>query len=477
MSERLDHVQATLETALEDRPEDGIIRANRRIFTDEEIFELEMKHIFEGNWVYLAHESQIPEVGDYFTTDIGRQPVVITRGKDGQLNCLINACSHRGAMLCRRKTDNRTTLTCPFHGWTFSNSGELLKVKDPRDAGYPEQFNTDGSHDLRRVARFESYRGFLFGSLNPDVLPLEEHLGDSRTIIDMLVDQSPEGLEVLRGSSTYTFDGNWKLQAENGADGYHVSATHWNYAATTARRGSGESKNETKAMDAGTWGKQGGGYWSFDHGHLLLWMWWGNPEDRPLWERRRELAEQIGEKKAEFMVGASRNLCLYPNVYLMDQFSSQIRHFKPISVDKTEVTIYCIAPKGESAEARAARIRQYEDFFNATGMATPDDLEEFRSCQKTYLADAAPWNDMTRGSTHQITGPDETARGLGMENVLSSGAKTEDEGLYPVQHSYWVQTMQRAVEAETAAREADERLAREAAAGPTSHPATVSSDA
>src|SRR5699024_4350521 len=157
MSDRLDRLQNTLHTALEDRPDEGIIRTNRRIFTAEDLFELEMKHIFEGNWVYLAHESQIPEVGDYFTTDIGRQPVMITRGKDGELNCLINACSHRGAMLCRRKTDNRTTLTCPFHGWTFSNSGELLKVKDPRDAGYPEQFNTDGSHDLRRVAKFANY--------------------------------------------------------------------------------------------------------------------------------------------------------------------------------------------------------------------------------------------------------------------------------------------------------------------------------
>ena len=77
----------------------------------------------------------------------------------------------------------------------------------------------------------------------------------------------------------------------------------------------------------------------------------------------------------------NNQVCLYPNVYLMDQFSSQIRTYRPLSVDKTEVTIYCIAPKGESAEARARRIRQYEDFFNASGMATPDDLEEFRSCQ------------------------------------------------------------------------------------------------
>lgn len=451
MTDTVDHVRTRLDGALVEDPSTGRYQVRRDVFTDEELFELEMKYIFEGNWVYLAHESQLPNPGDYFTTYIGRQPVVITRGKEGELNCLINACSHRGAMLCRRKTDNRTTFTCPFHGWTFRNNGKLLKVKDPRDAGYPEQFNKDGSHDLTKVARFESYRGFLFGSINPDVKPLAEHLGDTTKMIDMLVDQSPEGLEVLRGSSTYTYDGNWKLQAENGADGYHVSATHWNYAATTARRTAGESTNETKAMDAGTWGKQGGGYYSFDHGHLLLWMWWGNPEDRPLFPIKDELAKVHGEKKAEFMVGASRNLCLYPNVYIMDQFSSQIRHFRPISVDKTEVTIYCIAPKGESAEARANRIRQYEDFFNATGMATPDDLEEFRSCQKTYLATAAPWNDMSRGATHVLNGPDEVAKDLGMTNVLSSGVKTEDEGLYPIQHAYWLEVMRDAVAAESSA--------------------------
>ena len=449
MTETLAGIQAHLDQALVEDHENGIFRTKRSIFTDEDLFELEMKHIFEGNWVYLAHDSQIPNVGDYFTTYIGRQPIIISRDKQGELNALINACSHRGAMLCRRKTDNRTTFTCPFHGWTFNNTGKLLKVKDPRDAGYPEQFNTDGSHDLTKVARFESYRGFLFGSINPDVLPLEAHLGESTKIIDMIVDQSPDGLEVLRGASTYTYDGNWKLQAENGADGYHVSATHWNYAATTARRTTGESANETKNMDAGGWAKQKGGYYSFDHGHLLLWTEWLDPSNRPLFDRRDELVEKYGEAKADWMINISRNLCLYPNVYLMDQFGSQIRHFRPISVDKTEVTIYCIAPKGESDEARASRIRQYEDFFNASGMATPDDLEEFRSCQKTYLATAAPWNDLSRGVTHQIQGPDANAEVIGLKPI-SSGARTEDEGLYPIQHGYWVETMRKAATADAA---------------------------
>src|SRR5690606_9642089 len=117
MSETLERIRTVLDNAVVEDPETGLRRAKRSIFTDEELFELEMKYIFASNWVYLAHESQIPDVGDYFTTCIGRVPVVSTRDKQGELNALINSCSHRGAMLCRRKTDNRVTLTCPFHGW------------------------------------------------------------------------------------------------------------------------------------------------------------------------------------------------------------------------------------------------------------------------------------------------------------------------------------------------------------------------
>lgn len=439
----LDTIRQALDTALTEDAAAGLYRCARDIFTDPDLFELEMATIFEGNWVYLAHDSQVPNPNDYFTTHIGRQPVVIARDRTGTLNAFINACSHRGAMLCRHKRGNKSTYTCPFHGWTFSNTGRLLKVKDPADAGYPQGFNCDGSHDLTRVARFESYRGFLFGSLNPDVPSLAEHLGEAAKIIDMIVDQSPQGLEVLRGSSTYVYDGNWKLQTENGADGYHVSAVHWNYAATTNRRKDAVEPDAVRAMDAGSWAKQGGGFYSFENGHLLLWTRWANPEDRPLFERRDELVAEHGAARADWMIGNSRNLCLYPNVYLMDQFSSQIRTYRPLAVDKTEVTIYCIAPKGESAEARTHRIRQYEDFFNASGMATPDDLEEFRACQLGYLGRAAHWNDLCRGAAHWIQGADEGAEAIGLKPQLS-GARTEDEGLFVVQHRHWLDTMRRA---------------------------------
>ncbi|MGL4811798.1 MAG: benzoate 1,2-dioxygenase large subunit, partial [Beijerinckiaceae bacterium] len=129
-------------------------------------------------------------------------------------------------------------------------------------------------------------------------------------------------------------------------------------------------------------------------------------------------------------------------------------------VDQTEVTIYCIAPKGESQEARTRRIRQYEDFFNASGMATPDDLEEFRSCQIGYGARHAQWNDLSRGAKHWIKGPDAEADAIDMKPLLS-GAKTEDEGLFVVQHAYWKQALIDGLKKDALAAAAASRIAAE----------------
>ncbi|MPQ96160.1 Rieske 2Fe-2S domain-containing protein [Thioclava sp. JE_KL1] len=444
-------LKSRIENAVIENPETGIHRCRRDIFTDEEMFELEMKHIFEGNWVYLAHESQIPQNNDYFTTWIGRVPIIITRDKEGELHAVVNACAHRGATLCRRKHGNKSSFTCQFHGWTFNNAGKLLKVKDGKTGAYPEAFNRDGSHNLKKVTKFASYKGFLFGSLNPDVAGLEEHLGETRVIIDQIVDQAPEGLEVLRGNSSYTFDGNWKLQMENGADGYHVSSVHWNYSATMGHR----KEEGTKAVDANGWSKSTGGVYGFEQGHILLWTRTLNPEVRPIWNHKDALAERLGEEKTSFIVNQTRNLGLYPNVYLMDQFSTQIRVVRPISVDKTEITIYCFAPVGEPPEERALRLRQYEDFFNVSGMGTPDDLEEFRACQEAYAAADGVWNDLSRGATRWENGPDENAKAMGMNPILSA-ERAEDEGLFVRQHEFWAETLLKALEAETAESRVEE---------------------
>ena len=446
MTTQLDKLEAKIKGAVEIDPEKGHYRYDRKIFTDEQIFDLEMKHIFEGNWVYLAHENQIQEIGDYFTTTVGRQPVLITRSKDGELNAILNTCSHRGATLCRKKRGNKTSMTCPFHGWTFENTGKLLKARDQKKGGYPDTFNTDGSHDLKKLPKFESYRGFLFGSLSEDVLPLKEHLGETTKIIDNIVDQAPDGIEILRGSSTYTYGGNWKMTAENGADGYHVGSVHWNYLSTMGRRNYDEGG--TEAVDAKSWSAEGG-YYSFKNGHMMLWTRLLNPTVRPIYDRKDALIAEVGEVRADTILNQTRNLCLYPNVYLMDQFSTQIRVLHPVSVDRTEVTIYCFAPKGELAGNRTKRLRQYEDFFNASGLGTPDDLEEFRACQRGYEASAMKWNDMSRGAKHWLEGGDHYADEIGLKPI-STGVKPEDEGLYIYHHQHWIEEMLKAVNKERA---------------------------
>ncbi len=173
-----------------------------------------------------------------------------------------------------------------------------------------------------------------------------------------------------------------------------------------------------------------------------------NPEVRPVYNHREELEARLGKERAASIVGQTRNLGVYPNVYLMDQFSTQIRVVRPLGVDKTEVTIYCFAPKGESAEDRALRIRQYEDFFNVSGMGTPDDLEEFRACQVGY-AGSDLWNDLSRGAARWIAGPDENAKALGL-NPLLSGERSEDEGLFVRQHEYWAEALKEAIQREAA---------------------------
>jgi benzoate/toluate 1,2-dioxygenase alpha subunit len=196
----------------------------------------------------------------------------------------------------------------------------------------------------------------------------------------------------------------------------------------------------TRAVDANGWSKAVSGVYGFENGHILLWTRVLNPEVRPVWTQRAALAERLGADRAEIIVSQSRNLALYPNVFLMDQFSTQIRVVRPIDVHRTEVTIYCFAPKGEGAELRATRIRQYEDFFNVSGMGTPDDLEEFRSCQSAYEGAGALWNDLSRGAMRWIAGPDDNARAMGMKPLLSS-ERSEDEGLFVRQHEYWARAM------------------------------------
>ncbi len=427
---------------LDFRPAEGVYRIAREMFTEPELFDLEMEMIFEKNWIFACHESEIANPNDYVTMRAGRQPMIITRGADGKLNALVNACQHRGATLTRLHKGKASSFTCSFHAWTYKSDGRLLKVKAPSE--YEENFDL-GKHDLKK-ARIESYRGFVFINLDVDgTETLEEYLGDAKAFFDMMVAQSPTGeLEVLPGRSQYTYDGNWKLQCENGLDGYHVSTVHYNYVATVKHRhevnadkgGKVESTLDYSKLGAGD-AETDDGFFSFRNGHSLLFSDMPNPSVRPGYATiMPRLVEEFGQSKAEWMMHRLRNLNVYPSLFFMDQISSQLRVIRPVAWNKTEIHSYCIGVKGESDKDRESRIRQFEDFFNVSGMGTPDDLVEFREAQRGFEARLERWSDISRGHQKWVEGETANSKAIGIRPVLT-GTEFTQEGLYVNQHGAW----------------------------------------
>ncbi len=423
---------------------DGLARLDRRVYRSTAIFDAEIRNIWEKTWVFVAHESQVARPNDYVTSAIGRHSIILIRDSDGVLRAHINVCSHRGAKLLPMVRGHARVITCPYHAWAFNPAGELISVNGEAAGGYPESF--DKTALGLTAVRTASYRGFVFVTLNPQAPSLEEHLGDAATFIDLLVDQSESGWEVLKGHSTYSYEGNWKLQAENGVDGYHAPFVHANFVSTIENRKRSKSVGtKTKAMNVRhDPSKMHGGYFDLGRGHVMIWRDWDNPEDRFNFDQLPRLEERLGPVRAKWALGRLRNLLIFPNLMIMDQMSTQLRVIKPIDAGRTEVTGYAFAPVGEAPERRRQRLRYFEDFFNPSGMATPDDLEIFNRSQEGFGAHQAQWSDMSRGGATQVSGANSFAEELGIHPV-SSGAWIQDEGLFVGMYRAW-QSMMGSVE-------------------------------
>ncbi|MDY0206702.1 MAG: anthranilate 1,2-dioxygenase large subunit [Pseudomonas sp.] len=438
----LENWRDTIESALDFRPDDKAYRVARKIYTNHELFDIEMELIFEKTWIFACHESQIAQKNDFFTMKAGRQPMIITRDAQGEIHALVNACQHRGATLTRVRKGNQATFTCPFHAWCYKTDGKLLKVKAPQE--YPEEF--DKSIRGLRKALVGNYKGFIFINLDTEsTVSIEDFLGDAKIGFDMMVAQSAIGeLEVLPGASSYTYDGNWKLQNENGLDGYHVSTVHYNYVVTVQQRQHQDAEKTGQPSKTLDYSKLGAGdsetddgWFAFKNGHTILFSDMPNPEVRPGYASvMPRLIEEYGQARAEWMMHRLRNLNIYPSLFFMDQISSQLRVIRPVAWNKTEVHSFCLGVKGESDADRENRIRQFEDFFNVSGMGTPDDLVEFREAQIGFEGRAEQWSDISRGCDNWTTKPTENTEALGIKPVLT-GTEFTQEGLYVNQHSTW----------------------------------------
>lgn len=431
-----------LDGLLDDRPGDGVFRVDRRAFTDGAVFALEMSRLFERGWVFVGLERQAPGPNDFFTGFVGRQPILVSRDRAGVLGAFLNTCRHRGAVVCPFRSGNRKVHVCRYHGWSYDAGGRNLAVTGEAAGQYPDAFAAE-DRNLAPVARLESYRGLLFASLEADVPPLAEHLGQARVFLDMVLDQGTAGMEFVEGDATYTFEANWKCQFENGLDFYHFNTTHGAYADIMARRPPlPETEWLPHESEAATQGS-----FSFAHGHSMMWSVAAvrPPVTRPLNADPAILAHiraSLDPVRVKWMF-RQRNLTIFPNLQIIDIGTIQLRTWRPLAPDRTEMTSHCLAPIGEDAAARTQRIRRYEDFFNPSGLATSDDNVMYEYCQSGYAAaDGGPTLGYRRGLAAP-NAPTPGAAELGLDPVGSTYGEIAfgDETCFHAGYREWLRRL------------------------------------
>jgi len=415
-----------ISSLVDDRLDDeGIFRVSKSIYVDPEIFELEMERLFLRTWAYVCHESQLRKVGDYVALEIARQPVFATRAADGDIRMFFDACAHRGARLTTRRYGCAPTITCRYHGWCFDTQGRCVKVQYEKQ-GWPDGIPKGLRTDLTPLPRVANYRGFIFASLASAGEGLEAHLGEARRFIDTMVDQSPDGIEVLEGSIRYVMRANWKFQSENGADGYHVASVHRNYASTVTFREqlAGPGLDPLKATEAGrilNRTRTPTGSYDLGQGHMLNWSDRANAAAVPLGEREPELLSRFPDGFVRWMVRRGRVLTVFPNFLINDVASTAIRVWRPVTVNETELETWCFAPVGESQKAREARMRKFEDFFFPSSLAVPDDVAAMEGAhQGSAAATSMGWVRFSRGMEFMQQGPDAPASDLGLQPATSN---------------------------------------------------------
>ena len=383
-----------------DDRERGIFRVHRSSMTSPDLFDRERELIFNRCWIYLGHESEVENPGDYRRRTVSGRPLFFARGKDGQVRVFLNTCSHRGALVCRRDEGNAEVFQCFYHAWTFNSEGELIGV--PGEDAYGPYFRRS-ELGLKQTPRVESYRGFIFVSFNPVVEDLVTYLAGAREYLDLIVDQAEEGMRVVAGSNKYTMRANWKLLGENSLDGYHLVPTHQTYLDYISSLGTDDSGDTMGARPAGRALALGNGHCvavnvartgrPIAHWHPLF----GEDAREPIARLRQQLENKYGGGRAYLMADTFRNLLIYPNLVINDIVAITIRYFEPLAPDAMAVTAWHLAPRMEPEWMLTKRLDSFLTFLGPGGFATPDDVEAVESCQAGYRATEVEWSDLSRG--------------------------------------------------------------------------------
>ncbi|MBV1906332.1 MAG: aromatic ring-hydroxylating dioxygenase subunit alpha [Pseudomonadales bacterium] len=392
----------------------SLFQVNRRVFVDDKILTLEERRIFDKCWLYIGHESELPEPGDFLTRDVGGRELIFVRSQDDVVRAFFNTCPHRGAIVCREKQGNEKMFRCMYHAWAFDLGGKL--ISRPEDERYHAE-GGDDIHDLVSVAHLENYRGLYFVNFDEAATEdLSSYLAGAKEFIDLTVDQSEVGMEIVGGTQEYGFDANWKLLAENSFDGYHGMPTHTTYfdyviAAGGQLGDAGTRVNEIHDLGNGHAAIEYGGPWGRPVAKSVAG--WGEQGEADTAALRAGLERRFGKERADRIAYHNFNMLIFPNLVINNIMAVTFRTFYPQAANKQHVKAWALAPKDESKIMRQRRLYNFLEFLGPGGFATPDDCEALKMCQQGYQnLNYTAWNDISKGmgENSQITTDEEQMR-------------------------------------------------------------------
>jgi phenylpropionate dioxygenase-like ring-hydroxylating dioxygenase large terminal subunit len=381
-------------------------RVHGSVYTDPDVFELELERIYRQGWVFVAHESEVPEPGDYVTRRIGREPMIISRGRDNEVHVLANRCAHRGNRLCNAERGNSTSFRCPYHGWTFKNDGALVAI--PMRNGYSKDFLSRRNElGLAPAPRVDEYRGFVFASLSPDGISLREHLGRATGAIDRLLALSPTGrLDLRAGWMKHRHYSNWKMVIENNVDGYHALFTHQSVyeAVREAKVSHVPSKVEVYVRDLGD------GHSEIDYlreysrlDEEFVWFGRAPREKLPRYVAAMEKAYGPEDTHKAFVVGPPHTM-IFPNLFLAEM---NIMFVEPLAPGETiAYTTPALIPGMDELNGRM--LRRTEGAMGPAGFLIADDGEIGARNQLGLAARNPEWIMLARGVTTDLDEPSGT---------------------------------------------------------------------
>lgn len=393
-------------------------RVHRDCYVSDAVFQRELDQIFYKSWIYAGHESQVPNVGDFTTFVIGRQPMVMVRAEDGKVHVLYNRCPHRGAMLCNGHMGNAgNTFTCSYHAWQFKLDGTKHAIPSPN--GYDGTRFTDEDARMKPAPRCDSYRGFVFASLAESGPDLVTWLGGAKQAFDDICDRAPEGeVEVVPNCFRVIQKSNWKIFLENQLDALHPSITH----GSTGKA----AEDVEKEMQAETGNAPPLSYhylsafttpiYKWDgletaghaNGHCMLQGYMGlRPTDPDTLEYERVMEKAYGKERMEEIFNTNiHHVLVYPCLSVQSPLQ-QLRAVRPLAADRTLTEIWHFRLKG-APEAIYRRSLDYYNLVNSPStMVNADDLHNFWRCHQGLQSDGGDWV-----SFHRNAGQDPSADGV-----------------------------------------------------------------